>query len=191
MRHCVIFLVSIASVIATAQAQDFHAGVLYECTGPVKEFKIKTKNPYVLQKKIKFLKDGKLNRSMLTYDAAGYPIGCDLTFGKRYMSVGIQYDSINQPVVITLKSNLGVKTDVTVRNNYTDKVLTECSFISPDKEDKNIRIVYTDQVFDSHGNWISRKATATKLHPEEASNGQPDNKPEEYLETREIKYYAE
>lgn len=168
---------------------NYHAGVLYECQGHVKEFKLTTQNPITRQKNVKFTKDGKQKKSILNYNEAGYPSGCDVSMGERHMIVKIDYDSDTQPVRFLIDNNVGSDLNVTITQTYTDGVMTVADWYDNESGRQLIHSEYDDHLFDDHGNWIRRTATNTMFSNSADNTDGITSKTEIYQEERSIVYY--
>ena len=170
----------------TTAEPAYHAGVLYECKGSIKEFNLTTDNPLARQKRVKFTKDGKQKMSILDYDEAGYPAGSDASMGQKRMVVKIDYDSINQPVKFLIDTTVGTDMNVTVTQTFTNGVMTASDWYANESGRHLIHSDYTDHHFDDHGNWVTRTATNTTF-TETPDGVNPETKT--YTEERTILYY--
>lgn len=77
----VLFLGMILWGCVCGIAQEFKAASLWDAYGDVKEIKYSTKDPLMVQKKMKFDRNGKLKNSVIVYNADGYPLGLDMNMG--------------------------------------------------------------------------------------------------------------
>lgn len=179
-----LYIFGSQSIVA---ATPFHGPELYESTGPVKEIRLKTKNPIPHQKKIKFTDEGKINNALMTYNQAGYPIGFGSQFGKRGISLKIGYNEKNQVDTISLVATMGKSVDVNFINVYDESgCLIGRKSNKKNKDGGEIPVFefdYYDIVNDDMGNWVSRRVVQKTMRPGKA----PET--EEYTETRTIKYF--
>ena len=197
MRQLKSILLAASLLMAgAASAQQYHLNVLYEATGPVSQIVTNTENPYFSAAapipglelgKVTFQENGKLKMEMMTYDADGYPIGFGTNMGKTYTTFRVTYDDARHPVQLFFDGNTqkdGVSRQFTIQTAYEgDRVAMRRFFASPDGE--QLLCVYSDEVADEHGNWISRRVSEVTVSDDDA-----DVKSEkEYTETREISYF--
>lgn len=164
-----------------------------DAVGPVKEIKLQTDDPIATRKTIKFSKNGKENKSLMTYNDAGYPTGFGLQMGERESTLKIYYNTENLVDSLKFKSTLtGNGGSLRVFNSYNDKgelihrVIDRTS--NKKREDRNTLFDYTfsDFIVDAASNWISRSVV---LEITDRQSGNVDRM--EYTETRTIKYYQE
>ena len=169
----------------TPELPPYKGQVLYECTPAVKEVRLTTKDPLARKKKVKFMPDGQISQSMLTYDTEGYPIGCHLTFHGNSMGVAIAYDSIRRPSGIEIESNfIGARDTVRVENRYAaDGHLAGRRAVNPNTGRLLMEYDYSETHTDTAGNWISRQVRQIR---HSAKSGVADTT--SYTETRRLKY---
>lgn len=163
---------------------EYKGAIIYDAQGPVKEIKIKTKNPLATNKKIKFSKDGKINNDLMTYNQDGYPIGFGMNFGNRSISLTIEYNDEQLPYKMIEESRITTPGIIDVENLYDEfKCLTSRkAMVSNDKEECRLTFEYSCFIYDEHGNWISRHVVQTTLKDS-------DSEVLEYEESRNITYY--
>ncbi len=186
----VLFLGMILWGCVCGIAQEFKAASLWDAHGDVKEIKYSTKDPLMVQKKMKFDRNGKLKNSVIVYNADGYPLGLDMNMGMINTSVKFVYSSDNKLADVDLTSAYKGNAHKDISFEYKDGVMTGEKIRSEEKgkKQKEWEGIYTflNYEYDAKGNWISRdvKLKITDL---------PDGKTEEtaYKETRKITYWKE
>lgn len=169
---------------ASALAQDFKKGLLYDVSGPVKELKIKSKNEYAKRfSKVQFTPDGKGKDEFMTYDDNGFPLGFGVVFHKRENNLNVGYNDQMLPVKIDYFNNIGGKDIIIVETEFDGKRVSSRRF-QGDNPAEYIICVYSDETYDDHGNWVSRnvKESTVSANPKK-------NATREFVETREIQYY--
>lgn len=182
-----------AGVVSAAAAdRDFHGEALFGLHGPVKDFQTDTKYPLQIFKSMSFSEDGKISGNIpISYNTEGYPVGISIPEElKQVMSFDVTYDTDHNPVKVSLHMSAIGEMKYSMVNEFVDgKVISTDFTVNADGESLPLyskggsgRATYTDQVYDSYGNWTSR--TTTVSDPSDSSAA-----PIVYKETRTITYY--
>lgn len=185
MKRMVIGLLLANVALPILAQRDYHAEVLFDLTGPVKECIIETRNPLTfLPRKIEFQPDGQ-TAIPFEYNDKGYPVSINTEFnGKTVMKMEVEYDAQNLPVEMKVEMNTFADMKMDIFNTFDNGVLTESKFV-PDVKvlnvpaDTGIVMTYTYLDRDDHGNWTSREIRIGGT-VEDATT---------YKETRTISYY--
>lgn len=173
---------------ASAQERAYHGEALFGMTGPVKEFTMESNNPFnVLPPHVTFTSDGQVETIPLDYDEAGYPTGCDMKLdGKTVMKIDAKYDAGHLLKEMYLQMNTLAPMKMEATNEYDSNgglIQSRCRISIeglPNMDGQQEAIVkYSDVVYDSYGNWTSRK-----LHF--SAEGEESDS---FSETRTISYY--
>lgn len=181
-------LLILAIGVVSACAQTYKSMVLYEVSGPVESIKYDKNNPFEkLLDTVKFGKDGRPAKDIMTYDTYGYPIGFGTKYGKRVNSAYITYDNERRPAKVTLWGNTdaagALQDSITtsfIEIRYSENGVKSLTLTS---EDDNVKeYIFSDKTLDDHGNWTKRRVTVV------TKRGQNAEPTEEYEETRQIKY---
>lgn len=190
MRAYIVFLCLLAYV-GCLSAQEYKEGLLYEVTGPVRKVKIKSENPFLQQKKIDFTENGRGKLSMTFFDSEGYPLGYEMNYGKKSLSMVVTYDSLRRVENTLLKNTLVGNMTLSCTIEYADKTsepaVVRYSMRNKKEETESV-CTFSDYVYDDRGNWISRKVAQT-ISSVNTSNSKTKEAKEEYVETRVITYY--
>lgn len=168
---------------ASGRPEIMHDMLLYDLSGPVKRVFIDSESPVANEVKLDFDADGQLTDNMFTHDLEGYVVGFGSKALGRYDDLIVVYDDAGMPSVYIRKSNLMGNQDYVITNNYDGKRLASRDIVRHSKKgDTNVRIVYSGEKYDSHGNWVERLAKQTETAPDGKV------KSTEYTETRKIEY---
>lgn len=180
-----IIIIAIMAVVGAFEglAQNYKSGALYELSGPVKDVKYKTENPFILEKSLKFLEDGRQKLSTWVYNKEGYPFASGfLTSPNSWHNYLVNYDDQNR--VETINFEYAAKNGISknqLRNFYdgnrlAKSVMTDLSDGTPRE---TATLTYSGEKYDSQGNWIERDVTMTL----------GNSVPKSFTETRTIRYY--
>lgn len=181
---CVMFF-------ATISAQQFHGASLFDCFGDVKEIKYEKKYPLLKNKKWSFTNDGKLNKSLLTYNEQGYPAGAGFSMGNQGLNLNIEYDRDNHIKTLSLQSNvLGKCLNMSVEFVFNGNQMVEMTadIVSKDSN-KTMVFKYSDYKFDSRGNWVERSVAETSFNKYIENPSAASEETRNYVEKRSIRYY--
>lgn len=199
MNHLKLRSISIALMVAgtalaaTGEKMTFHAPILFDLKGPVKEYTLETSNQLTFfPKTMEFLENGKIEMFPLVYNDKGYPTGCDMELnGTTVFKLDAEYtaDNLLSELAIEIYSFAPMKAKMFY--TYSDgklistRICPEVKILEGSDVD-GITLKYSDEVYDQYGNWISRKVSANA--PEEEGESS-DQEIELYTETRTITYY--
>lgn len=186
----IIILGMVAMMCGAVAAQEFKAASLWDAKGDVKEIKyVKSDDPMMRSKKMKFSRDGKLNKSVITYDEEGYPYALDFNMMGMSLVVRFTYSPEHDLVKVDMKSNIGQDAQNIVDFKFEDDVMTGESVAAEEFGDKpkkaNLEYVFNDYQYDEHQNWIARHVSVKIT---DITTGK--EKILDYTETREIKYWG-
>lgn len=184
-RMLFILALSLSFSVASAQT-EFHGEAAYGLKGNVKKVKLKTKSRLqYLPKSASFTRDGRIARSLINYDEAGYPTGYNLSGRKDFVSLEITYNQDKMPETMVLVNgmrNPPMKSEF--HNYYSSSGQLEKTVLStPSRSDFSITFYYSDYKYDSEGNWIER---TVDLEKKVGENVETDR----LTETRKIKYFG-
>ncbi|MDE7380669.1 MAG: hypothetical protein K2N03_00895 [Muribaculaceae bacterium] len=185
IRSLTLLILSLLVSFATfCNEPKFKYTTLYDLDGPVKEVKIKSKNPIVITNaKVKFMKNGARKNSLMSYNNEGYPVGYQFVPYSWIETVTIEYNDSNRPSKITQTEYSRDSRNVTeITFEYDGKRISEMTVTTPEVK----RICrYNGEVRDNYGNWTSRNVEMEIISLKESQPYRPIT----FVETRDIKYY--
>lgn len=184
-----LLLTLVLSTCLAIFAQEFKAASLWDAQGDIKEIKYSTKDPMMVQKKLKFDKNGKLKNSFIVYNETGYPKALDINMGMINMSVKFVYSPDNKLTDVDLTSVYKGNAHKDISFEYKNGIMTGEKIKSTEtgKKPKDWEGTYSfgDYKYDANGNWISRNVT---LKVKNLTDGNAEEST--YTETRKITYWA-
>lgn len=185
MKNRILLTLASIFMILSVYAQEYKGGIIYDLHGPVKEVKRPSEDPMGhVRGKIKFAQNGMEKINAMTFDEEGYPFG-QMMFNKgKGSSFRVWYDADRNPVKMVFDNNAdGEQIKITTLSEFSNNKMTSKTLkVESIDKSKTLRFDYSDEKYDSHGNWIERHVKQTTL-------GTTDPNVTEYTETRTISYY--
>lgn len=178
-----MLLMLLTAISANAQ-ESFNDLELFDLRGHVEKCVIKTKNPASRNNKPEFTKQGELRWNDFARNRQGKALGSGMTGIDVYSDLRINYDEAGRFTGASEESTIGGSRSMAVSNLFEgDRISGRDIVIRNGQDVRQINLRYSDEKYDDHGNWTSRKASQTEID----KNGK--KKESEYMETRQISYY--
>ncbi len=181
---CLLMAVLTGSIMMHASyPETAHDMLLYDLVGPVKKAIIKSESPVADETKLEFDADGQMKDNMFTHDIDGYVVGFGSKVFGKHNDLTVIYNDAGMPSKYIRRSNIPGNRNFDIVNTYDGKRLASRDIVMHSKKgDTFIRLVYSDEKYDSHGNWTER----TVLQTQTDKSGVPTSGT--YTERRDIEY---
>ena len=179
----------LAGAAFIAPAVTYHAPAIYDLKGDVRSFSVKTENPLAAnKKKASFFKNGVQKNIFLVYSTDGHPLGNGLCLGNTLVNTIFFFQAGNSAKPDKILIQVGTADSMeshTLKYVYDGERVSEIyTENSGDKPHPTYRFLYSEEQYDSRGNWMTRNVR-------QIETGIDGNISEtEYQETRKIKYYS-